>query len=573
MGWCLIVGWFVALGRGGRDPLDVVGGAALTRWGVRWNNRIFIGTVFGVAMLLPRGGRLMLNLSIFVEDSARNYPDKVAVIFGPHRLTYQQVDAMANQVANALVSAGIEPGDKVALSCPNLPFFPICYYGILKAGAAVVPLSVLLTKREIVYHLDNSDAKAHICFVGSEELPMLQQAHAAFGEVAGCEHLWAITAPGEASPIEGVPTVGELIASQSPRFETIQTKADDTAVILYTSGTTGQPKGAELTHSNLVMNAMMNTKDFGTRADDIVLVVLPLFHSFGQTCQMNGTMYCGGTIVLLPRFDPAAALQAFQDENITVFAGVPTMYWQIIDCPALEDVDLEKIRSTLRLAASGGASLPVDLLHRIEETFGIPILEGYGLSETSPVATFNRADIPRKVGSIGPPGWGVEVRIVDDDMNDVPVGEPGEVVIRGHNVMKGYYKKPEANEEAFRGGWFHSGDVGKMDEDGYFYIVDRTKDMIIRGGFNVYPREVEEVLISHPEVSLVAVVGVDHEEFGEEVKAFVVLAKDATITADALKEWSKTQLAKYKYPRIIEFRDELPLGPTGKILKRELRNM
>lgn len=515
----------------------------------------------------------MLNLASFLENSARERPDKTALVFGPYRFTYKELNAMANQVANALVADGIKPGDKVALTCPNLPYFPICYYGILKAGATVVPLNVLLRKREFVYHLSNSDAVAHICFMGTPELPLLQEAHPAFQEVDSCKSMWVITVPGVESPIPGLPTLMEKMAAQPPIFDTVQTDVNDTAVILYTSGTTGYPKGAELTHSNLVMNAMIGSTLAAWDENDISLVVLPLFHSFGQSSQMNVNVYQGGTIVLLPRFDAGAVLKAFQDENITIFAGVPTMYWDILNHPEVDSFDLAKIKANMRLGISGGAAMPVELLKRFEDKFGVTILEGYGLSETSPTATFNRMDRPRKVGSIGLPVWGVEVRVVDDEMNDVALGEAGEVVIRGHNIMKGYYKMPKANDEAFRGGWFHTGDVGKVDEDGYFYIVDRTKDMIIRGGFNVYPREIEEVLMSHPEVSLAAVIGVPHEEYGEEIKAFVILNAGASVTSDELRAWGKTQLAGYKYPRTIEIRENLPLGPTGKILKRELRKL
>ncbi|MDX9976341.1 MAG: AMP-binding protein, partial [FCB group bacterium] len=279
----------------------------------------------------------------------------------------------------------------------------------------------------------------------------------------------------------------------------------------------------------------------------------------------------GGTMVLLPRFDAASVISAMIQEKVTIFCAVPTMYWDLLHHPDLKDAEIKAMAQHWRLGVSGGAAMPVELLRQFEEKFGIVILEGYGLSETSPTATFNRMDRPRKVGSIGLPVWGVQVRVVDDDMNDVPVGDPGEVVIRGHNVMKGYYKRDEANQEAFRGGWFHTGDVGKIDEDGFFYIVDRTKDMIIRGGFNVYPREIEEVLMTHPAVSLAAVIGTPHEEYGEEIKAIVVLKPGQQVTAEDLRAWGKKEMAGYKYPRFVEIRDTLPMGPTGKILKKELR--
>jgi long-chain acyl-CoA synthetase len=377
--------------------------------------------------------------------------------------------------------------------------------------------------------------------------------------------------PAGPSPIEGAQTLGMLMAGQPPTFPTVQTSPDDTAVILYTSGTTGRAKGAELSHANMIMNARLADNMYERAQDDVHLVVLPLFHSFGQTVQMNSGFYTGSTISLLPRFDPDAALAAMERDNVTIFAGVPTMYWALLNHPGADKYNLEKIAGNLRLCASGGSAMPIEVMRAFEERFNVKILEGYGLSETSPVATFNRMDRATKPGSVGVPVWGVDIRVVDEYDNDVPQGELGEIVIRGHNVMKGYYKKPEATAEAFRGGWFHSGDIGRFDEDGYLYIVDRVKDMIIRGGFNVYPREVEEVLMTHPAVSLAAVIGLPDEQYGEEVKAFVVPKHGAEIDEAELIAWSKENMADYKYPRHIEFRDTLPMNATGKILKIDLR--
>jgi len=514
----------------------------------------------------------MLNLATLLEDNLRHHPAKTAVIYGSTRLSYAQVNGAANQVANGLKAAGIQKGDKVALSCLNIPYFPIVYFGILKAGATVVPLNVLLKRREIAYHLKDSDAKAYFCFQGTPQLPMGEEGWAGFNEVDSCESFWLITAdPAAPSPIEGVSTLGQMMATQKPTFETVQTDALDTAVILYTSGTTGQPKGAELSHSNMVMNALSTRELMKHQNDDIELIVLPLFHSFGQTVQMNAGFLSGHTLVLLARFEPGAVFQALQDEEVTIFCGVPTMYWALLNSPDADKFDLEKISSTLRLGVSGGASLPVEVIKGVEERFNIPLLEGYGLSETSPVASFGRLDKPRKPGSIGVPIWGVEMRVVDDDGKPVPMGERGEIIMRGHNVMKGYYNRPDETAEAFKGGWFHTGDVATVDEDGYFYIVDRIKDMIIRGGFNVYPREIEEILITHPAISLAAVVGVPDEESGEEIKAFVVLKADAQATPDEIIAWSKAQMAAYKYPRFVEIRESLPMNATGKILKKDLR--
>ena len=514
----------------------------------------------------------MLNLATLLEDNLRHHPAKTAVVYGSTRLSYAQVNGAANQVANGLKAAGIQKGDKVALSCLNIPYFPIIYYGILKAGATVVPLNVLLKRREIAYHLKDSDAKAYFCFQGTPQLPMGEEGWAGFNEVDTCENFWLITAdPAAPSPIEGASTLGQMMAAQSPSFETVQTDALDTAVILYTSGTTGNPKGAELSHSNMVMNAFSVRDLFSHKADDVELIVLPLFHSFGQTVQMNAGFMSGHTLVLLARFEPGAVFQALQDEEVSIFCGVPTMFWALLNSPDADKFDLEKISSTLRLGVSGGASLPVEVIKGVEDRFNIPLLEGYGLSETSPVASFGRLDKPRKPGSIGVPIWGVEMRAVDSDGKPVPMGERGEIIMRGHNVMKGYYNKPEETAEAFKGGWFHTGDVATVDEDGYFYIVDRIKDMILRGGFNVYPREIEEVLLTHPAISLAAVIGVPDEEYGEEIKAYVVLKADAQATPDEIIAWSKAQMAAYKYPRFVEIRESLPMTATGKILKKDLR--
>jgi len=516
----------------------------------------------------------MLNLATLLEESARQYPDKTAVVFDQIRLTYAQVNAMANQLANGLVQAGIRKGDRICVCCPNLPYFPIMVFGILKAGAVVVPLNVLLKRREFAYHLSDSESTGFICFQGTAQLPVLDEAYAGWQDAQTCPNLWVIpTVPGADSPIAGAPTFMDLLHNQPPTFDTVATRPDDTCLIIYTSGTTGRPKGAELTHSNMTINPMITALMGKSTADDVLLVVLPLFHSFGFSCQMLAGIYGGATLILQPRFDPAAVLRSFQDEGVTLFSGVPTMYWDLLTYPDLNKFDIEKIAKSLRLCNSGGAAMPVEVMKRFEEKFNVTILEGYGLSETSPVASFNQLDKPRKPGSIGLPVWGVEMKIVDHEMNEMPVGKTGEIVIRGHNIMKGYYKRDEANDEAFRGGWFHSGDVGYKDEDGYFYIVDRVKDMIIRGGFNVYPREVEEVLMTHPDISLAAVIGIPHEEYGEEVVAYVIPQLGSAITESDVIAWAKKEMAAYKYPRHIEIVKSLPLGPTGKILKTELRKM
>ncbi|GAQ59576.1 long-chain-fatty-acid--CoA ligase [Streptomyces acidiscabies] len=509
------------------------------------------------------GGRVMTayNLAGFLEDSAARHPERTAIVFGELRLSYAQVDGAAAQVANLLVAAGIRPGDKVALSMPNLPYFTFAYYGILKAGATVVPLNVLLKPREIAYHLRDSDAKAFIAFSGTPELPIGEYAREAVDGVDGVG-LFVV------DPARELPWAG-----QAPVFETVVTDEDDTAVILYTSGTTGRPKGAELRHRNMRDNVLIDEVLFGASVErpDTFLCVLPLFHSFGQTVIQNGALAYGGTIVMLPRFEPAAALKLMLSEHVTFFGGVPTMYWALLG--ALDDsVDVGTLARNLRVAVSGGSALPHEVHREFQKRFGVTILEGYGLSETSPVASFSRLGQEPRAGSIGVPVPGVEMRIVDG--GGVPIADDpdaiGEIAVKGHNVMKGYYKRADATAEVLDDGWFRTGDLGRRDADGFYYIVDRAKDMIIRGGFNVYPREIEELLMEHPAVSLVAVIGVPHASHGEEIKAVVVRKAGVAVTEAELVDWAKERLAAYKYPRVVEFVETLPMTSTGKILKREI---
>jgi long-chain acyl-CoA synthetase len=493
-------------------------------------------------------------------------------VLGDIRLTYAQVDAAANQVAHLLAETGVGPGDRVALSCPNLPYFPIVYYGILKAGGVVVPLNVLNKGRENAYYLDDSGASVYLCFEGTADLPIGQEGYAGFQAADGCEQFFLITAdPAAPSPIEGVTTLGQALQGRPPTFESVLRDETDTAVILYTSGTTGQAKGAELSHSNLVLNALTCNRLFVTEsATETHLLTLPLFHSFGSTVQMNAGFASAATLVLLPRFDAQQAVALMQKEEITFFAGVPTMWWGLLG--ALEGADVGRIAGNLRRGVSGGASLPVEIIKEVRSKLGVQILEGYGLSETSPVATFSDPDREPRPGSIGVPVWGIELKLIDDDWGTIEgADEIGEIAIRGHAIMKGYLNRPEATAEVMRDGWFRTGDLARRDGDGYYYIVDRSKDMIIRGGYNVYPREIEEVLLTHPEVSLAAVIGMPHESHGEEIKAFVIRNAGAAVTEDELVAWCKEQMAAYKYPRVVVFVDALPMTATGKILKRELR--
>ena len=514
----------------------------------------------------------MLNLSVILQNSARSYPNKAALTFGTTTLSYGQVEKASNQVANGLRSMGINKGDRVALSCLNIPYFPIIYFGILKAGGIVVPLSVLLKADEVAYHLQDSGAKVYICFEGTSALPMGKEGKAGFDKALNCEKLFVISAkPDGKVDLEGCATYHDLIAGQSSEIEVAQTSPDDVAVIIYTSGTTGQPKGAQLTHSNLFLNAMLSADLFEISPEDNQLIVLPLFHIFAMTTLLNAGFYRGASSVLLPRFDGAAALKLMDEHKITFFAGVPTMYWGLLN--AVEEFgDITAISKNLRMAISGGASLPQTILEGFEAKFKVKLLEGYGMSEGSPVVTFNQPAFGTKLNSIGTPVWGVEVKLVDDEGKEVPVGEKGELIYRGHNVMKGYFNRPEANESALKDGWLYSGDIAIKDEDGFFFIVDRKKDMIIRGGLNIYPREIEEVLMKHPAVSLVAVIGVPDEKMGEEVKAVIQLNAGIPVTPEELINWTKEKVAAYKYPRVVEIIDQLPVSATGKILKKELRN-
>jgi long-chain acyl-CoA synthetase len=513
------------------------------------------------------------NVSGLLTRTASEYPARTAIVFGGDRISYAELDAASNRVANLLIERGVRSGDKVALSCPNIPQFTTIYFGILKAGAVVVPLNVLLKAREIAYHLNDSDATAYFAFEGSAELPIGREAWSGFQAAAGATQFFLI---GSGASVDGV-TPDQIytaaVTGQPDTFETVERDDDDTAVILYTSGTTGQPKGAELRHRNVDENVRAGAQLF--EADlgrpDVYLCVLPLFHSFGQVVIQNGAIAFGGTLVLQPRFSARAALQLMLEHDVTFFGGVPTMYWGLLQ--ALDDsVDVARLAANLRIAVSGGSALPAKIHEEFQKRFDVTILEGYGLSETSPVASFAKYGEQPRVGSIGRPIAGVEMKLINDDWSNVDDrdGAVGEIAIKGHNVMKGYYKRPEPTAEAINDGWFRTGDLARKDADGFYFIVDRSKDMIIRGGFNVYPRELEEVLMRHPAVSLVAVIGVPHPSHGEEIKAVVVKKAGDSTTEAELIAWGKEQFAGYKYPRILEFVDALPMTSTGKILKREL---
>jgi long-chain acyl-CoA synthetase len=491
----------------------------------------------------------MTNLATIATETAERSPDGIAYKLDDTEVNWQAVDEGSARVAGLLKEKGFEPGDRVGVMLPNVPYFPIAYYGILRAGGTVVPMNVLLKGREVKFYLEDPGAK--LVFAWHD-----------FAEAAekGAEEAGAEVIPVKPGEFE------TLLGDAEPEREVADRDGDDTAVILYTSGTTGQPKGAELTHDNMLKNAQASRDLFGIEDDQIVLGALPLFHSFGQTCCMNACALSGATLTFIPRFDPAKALEIIERDKVTLFAGVPTMYNAMLNSDAREKHD----HSSLRICCSGGSAMPGELMRGFEKAFDTMILEGYGLSETSPVASFNHPDKERKIGSIGTPIEGVEMKVVDDDGNEVEQGEVGEIAIKGHNVMKGYWNKPDETDEAIADGWFHSGDMAKVDEDGYFFIVDRKKELIIRGGYNVYPREIEEVLYEHEGVLEAAVIGVPDDSMGEEVGAAVVLKQGQDVSADDLKAYVKEEVANYKYPRKIWFVDELPKGPTGKILKREI---
>ena len=489
------------------------------------------------------------NLASILTDTASRDPGAVALKLDDAELSYGVLDDGSARIAALLKDKGLQEGDRVGIMLPNVPYFAVVYYGVLRAGGVVVPMNVLLKGREVGFYL--SDPGAKLLFAWHD-----------FGEAAGKGADEAGAEIVEVKPGE----FEQLLASVEPDTEIADRAGDDTAVILYTSGTTGQPKGAELTHDNLRRNVEIARGLFDTGAEDVVFGGLPLFHSFGQTCALNATIAGGGTLTLLPRFDPGKALEIIQRDRVTIFEGVPTMYGALLNHPDRGDYDT----SCLRVCASGGAAMPGEVLRGFEDAFDCKVLEGYGLSETSPVASFNHPDRERKVGSIGTPIDGVEMKVVDEDGNEVTQGDVGEIVIKGHNVMKGYWNRPDATEESIKDGWFATGDMAKVDEDGYFFIVDRKKDMIIRGGYNVYPREVEEVLYEHPKVREAAVIGLPHDELGEEVGAAVALKEGEEIDPEELKAYVKDEVANYKYPRRIWLVDDLPKGPTGKILKREI---
>ena len=500
------------------------------------------------------------NLASICREAAVETPDKPALIFDDVKITYRELDILSDAAAAGLRAAGVQRGDAVGLQLPNIPHFLIAYFGILKAGAVVVPMNVLLKAPEIAHQLRDSGARLLVAWDGVA-------AEAAKGAASAGDVPLYVVVTGMGAMPAGARDANELTAAVTGSWEIEATDPTDTAVIIYTSGTTGTPKGAELTHFQLYMNCDVSGRLFGLVREDVGIAVLPLFHVFGLSSVANVCLRFGGTLTLVPRFEPSKVLQVIERDRVTIFSGVPTMFIALLNSPDLAKYDL----SSLRVSNSGGASIPGEVIRAFEDRFGIAVLEGYGLTETASAACFNRFEA-RKVASVGKAMWGVEVRIVDENDQVLPPGPEnvGELVIRGHNVMKGYLNLPDATAEAMKGGWFHSGDLGYVDAEGFFFIVDRKKELIIRGGYNVYPREIEEVLYAHPAVAAAAVIGVPDDRLGEEVAAVVQLKTGASATEEEVIAFVKERVAAYKYPRSVRFVDALPLGPTGKVLKKEL---
>jgi long-chain acyl-CoA synthetase len=499
------------------------------------------------------------NLAVILRETARAAPGRPVAAYAGGQMTYGELDALSDRLARGLQARGIHAGDRVALQLPNIPQFLVAYFGILKAGAVAVPLNVLLKAPEVEFHLRDSAAKILITWAG-----VLDDAAKGAGS-AGVTEIYSVGQAEQAAPAA---PFDRLLADPAGGRPLAQREMTDTAVIMYTSGTTGRPKGAELTHMQLYMNADIPGRLFDVHDDDVVITVLPLFHIFGLSSILNVCVRFGCTMSLIPRFDPGAVLTAIQRDRATIFEGVPAMFYALLSYPELDNYDV----SSLRIAISGGSSIPAALLDAFEDRFGILILEGYGLTETASTTTFNRSATERRVYSVGKPIWGTQTEVWDTEGKVLPAGKEnvGEVVTRGPHVMKGYLHRPEATADAISDGWFHTGDLGYFDQDGFLFIVGRIKELIIRGGYNVYPLEIEDVLHQHPAIVEAAVIGIPDDRLGEEVMAIVTVRPGASVDAPELIAFCKERIAAYKYPRIIEFRDVLPKNSLGKVLKGEL---
>lgn len=532
-----------------------------------------------------------------LDESAAEHPDRAAIVFGAvaHKLpgqplmdatmSYRELRDAVNRFANALVKMGVKKGDRVAIYLPNSPQFAIAYYGALKAGAVIAPVNPIYTPRELEFILQDS---------GAETIVALSQFYPKLQEVRGKTKLKNVIV---ANIKEYFPSVlktlftlamekkeghrVELVAgdlwfqdvlkNQSTVPPKVEVKPNDDAVLLYTGGTTGLPKAAQLSHGNLMANTVQLRAwiPWAKEANEGFLTALPMFHSFAMTTCLNEAMYLAGTLILIPNpRDLEHILKSIAKHKPTFFPGVPTLYTAINNNPATTKYDLKSVRACV----SGAAGLPVEVAKNFEKITGAKLVEGYGLSEASPVVTANPVFGENRIGTIGLPMPDTDVRLLDVETGaqEVPVGQPGELCVKGPQVMKGYWNKPDETAKTLRDGWLHTGDVAVMDEDGYFRIVDRLKEMIISGGYNIYPREIEEVLYQHPAVLEAAAIGVPDSYRGESAKAFVVLKPGQQATADELIAFCKQNLAPYKVPRSIEFRNALPKTMIGKILRREL---
>jgi long-chain acyl-CoA synthetase len=518
--------------------------------------------------VLSGPGHATLSVASILAESARRHPDKTAVVWAGHdgpdaRVTYRELWDQARAVAGALRDLGVGPGDRVAMIIPNVPAFPRVYYAILALGAVAVPVHLLFKHDEIEHVLRDSGASVAVVAA-----PMLGEALVAAAAVG--TPVVSVLLPDAMRDEVPAPRLEDLAAASVPIERHLATNPCAAATLLYTSGTTGTPKGAVGSHVALVEQVNASLIDvFDIAFDDVVFGGLPLFHTFGQTAVMNTAFRRGCTVVLLPKFDAVQALEACVENGVTIFDGVPTMFIAL-----LQSAPLTEARPPLRFCVSGGASLPVAVLEQFEQTFSAPVHEGYGLTETSPIVSVNPLGQPTRPGTVGVPLWGVDVVIADPDVEDrivaVPTGELGEIVVRGHLLFKGYLGRPEATSEAVVDGFFRTGDLGTMSDDDHLTIVDRKKDMIVRNGYNVYPTEVEAVMHAHPTVGNIAVFGVPHPVHGQEVHAAVVPAPDTTVDADELIAFAREHMAAYKFPRAVHIVESLPLGPSGKVLKRKL---
>jgi len=497
-----------------------------------------------------------MNLSTLLEKTAVRLPEHVGVSFEGKDTTFDELNRRSNRLANGLAAAGLHAGDRCVLMMQSSLEFIVCYYALAKLGVVVVPVNFLYKSHELSHIVKDSGARG---FIGMA--PYLDEARKVLAATPAIDVRIAAGPEGDADfvPLRSV--------DGSDSFDSYPADDDDTAAILYTSGTTGAPKGAMLTHSNLRSNAMTVADMRRTDPADVVIGVLPLYHIFGQTSALNASVYLGQTFHLFRAFDPSEVKSLIAAASSTILFAVPTIFNRLlIDA---EENGLE--RSSLKFCVSGGASLPVEVLRRFESCYRTRIYEGYGLTECSPVCVENPFGNTTKPGSIGLPIPGFQARVVDPAGKAVSTGQVGELIVKGPGVMKGYLNRPRATAETVVDGWLHTGDVARKDEDGYIYIVDRKKDMIIRGGYNVYPREVEEVLFQHPDVVEAGVFGVPHADLGEEVAAEVVLHQGSTSTERDIRQFVKDRIAAFKYPRIVRFVEDLPKSHTGKVLKRDLR--